>query len=122
MDPSPENTKGRPKTAMDGGVALGLAAAEGAIRLAQKGLRERLPRPLRRGGATKWIGGMPCGVVLAWGGVMHDQALGVIGTLGFGAVAGLRGIACGGLLGLAEDLVLGRPLAALLRLFGNYHQ
>lgn len=99
--------------------ALGLVAAEVSIRLARKGLRGGF---LDRYGvmvATVWIGGMLCGVALAWGGVLHDEALGVIGTLGFGAVASLWGVVCGGVLGLAEALVLGLPLAAALRSFGE---
>jgi hypothetical protein len=98
-------------------VVLGLAAAEIAIRLARKTLDGSF---LDRYGAivaTVWIGGMLCGVVLAWGGVLHDEALGIVGTLGF--VASLWGIVCGGVLGFAEGLVLGLPLAALLRSFGK---
>ena len=103
-------------------IVLGLAAAEIAIRLARKGLRGGFLDRYAVMAATVWIGGMLCGVALAWGGVLHDEALGVIGTLGFGAVASLWGIVCGGVLGLAEGLVLGLPLAALLHSCGKEHR
>ena len=62
---------------------------------------------------------MLCGAALAWGRLLHDEALGVIETLGFGTVATLWGMTCGGVLGLAEGLVLGLPLAAVLGAFGK---
>ncbi len=68
---------------------------------------------------TVWIGGMLCGVALAWGGVLHDEALSIAGTTGFGAVASLWGIFRGGVVGLTEGLILGIPLAALLGSFGK---
>jgi hypothetical protein len=43
----------------------------------------------------------------------------MVGTVGFGAVASLWGIVCGGALGLAEGLVLGLPFAAVLGTFGK---
>jgi hypothetical protein len=62
---------------------------------------------------------MLCGVALASGGVLRDEAPGVVGTVGFGAVAGMWGIICGGLPGLVEGLILGLPLAAVLGSFGK---
>lgn len=101
---------------------LGLTAAEISLRLAAKALRGSFLDRYAALAATVWIGGMLCGVALASGGVLRDEALGVIGTLGFSAVASLWGIVCGGVLGLAEGLVLGLPLAALLGSFGKEHQ
>jgi hypothetical protein len=101
---------------------LGLAAAEIALRLAAKALRGSFLDRYAALAATVWIGGMVCGVALASGGVLRDEALGVIGTLGFGTVASLWGIVCGGVLGLAEGLVLGLPLAALVGSFGKERQ
>lgn len=99
--------------------ALGLAAAEISLRLAAKSLRGSFLDRYAALAATVWIGGMLCGVALASGGVLRDESLGVVGTLGFSAVASLWGIICGGVLGLAEGLVLGLPLAALLGAFGK---
>jgi hypothetical protein len=101
---------------------LGLAAAEISLRLAAKALRGSFLERYAALAATVWIGGMLCGVALASGGVLRDEALGVVATIGFGAVASLWGIICGGVLGLAEGLVLGLPLAASLGLFGKEHQ
>ncbi len=101
---------------------LGLTAAEISLRLAAKALRGGFLDRYAALAATVWIGGMLCGMALASGGVLRDEALGVIGTLGFSAVASLWGIVCGGVLGLAEGLVLGLPLAALLGSFGKVHQ
>ena len=93
---------------------LGLVAAEVAIRRARKPLVGNFLDRYAAVAATVWIGGMLCGVALAWGGVLHDEALGIAGTIGFGAVASLWGVICGGILGLAEGLVVGLPLAAVL--------
>jgi hypothetical protein len=101
---------------------LGLAAAEISLRLAAKALRGSFLERYAALAAKVWIGGMLCGVALASGGVLRDEALGVIGTLGFGTVASLWGIVCGGVLGLAEGLVLGLPLAALVGSFGKERQ
>ena len=101
---------------------LGLTAAEISLRLAAKALRGSFLDRYAALAATVWIGGMLCGVALASGGVLRDEALGVVGTLGFSAVASLWGIVCGGVLGLVEGLVLGLPLAALLGSFGEEHQ
>src|SRR3712207_5981038 len=90
---------------------LGLTAGEISLRLAAKALRGSFLDRYAALAATVWIGGMLCGVALASGGVLRDEALGVIGAVGFGAVASLWGIVCGGVLGLAEGLVLGLPLA-----------
>jgi hypothetical protein len=98
---------------------LGLAAAEVALRHAAKALRGGFLDRYAAMVAAVWIGGMLCGVALASGGVLRDEALGVAGTVGFGAIASLWGIICGGLLGLMEGLVLGLPLAALSGLFGK---
>jgi hypothetical protein len=98
---------------------LGLAAAEVALRLARKSLEGGFLDRYAAMAATVWIGGMLCGVALAWGGVIHDEALGMAGTVGFGAVASMWGIFCGGVLGLAEGLILGLPLAAVLGPFGK---
>lgn len=98
---------------------LGLAAAEVALRLARKPLEGGFLDRYAAMAATGWIGGMLCGVAFAWGGFLHDEALGIAGTVGFGAVASLWGIFCGGVLGLAEGLVLGLPLAAALGSFGK---
>jgi hypothetical protein len=92
---------------------LGLAAAEVALRHATKALRGGFLDRYAAMVATVWIGGMLCGVALASGGVLRDEALGVVGTVGFGAVTSLWGVVCGGVLGLAEGLILGLPLAAL---------
>ena len=101
---------------------LGLAAAEAALRLAKKPLQGNFLDRYAATTATVWIGGMLCGVALASGGVLHDEALGVAGTVGFGAIASLWGIICGGLLGLIEGLILGLPLAAVLGSFGKGNQ
>ena len=101
---------------------LGLAAAEVALRHAAKALRGGFLDRYAAMAAAVWIGGMLCGVALASGGVIRDEALGMAGTVGFGAVASLWGIICGGLLGLMEGLVLGLPLAALSGLFGKRAQ
>lgn len=98
---------------------LGLAAAEITIRLARKALKAGFLDRYAAMVTTVWIGGMICGVALAWGGVLHDEALGIVGTLGFGAVATLWGLICGTFLGLAEGLLLGLPLAAVIGLFGK---
>jgi hypothetical protein len=102
--------------------ALGLASAEVALRHSAKALRGGFLDRYAAMAATVWIGGMLCGVALASGGVIRDEALGMAGTVGFGAVASLWGIICGGLLGLMEGLVLGLPLAALSGLFGKRAQ
>jgi hypothetical protein len=99
--------------------ALGLASAEVALRHAAKALRGGFLDRYAAMAATVWMGGMLCGVALASGGVLRDEALGIGGTVGFGAVASLWGIVCGGALGLAEGLVLGLPLAAVLGAFGK---
>ena len=93
---------------------LGLTAAEISLRLAAKALRGSFLDRYAAMAATVWIGGMFCGVALASGGVLRDEALGIVGTVGFGAVASLWGILCGGALGLAEGLVLALPIAAVL--------
>jgi hypothetical protein len=93
---------------------LGLASAEVALRHAAKALRGGFLDRYAAMAATVWMGGMLCGVTLASGGVLRDEALGIGGTVGFGAVASLWGIVCGGALGLAEGLVLGLPLAVLV--------
>ncbi len=98
---------------------LGLAAAEVAIRHAANDLRGGFLDRYAAVAATVWIGGMFCGVALASGGVLQDEALGIVGTVGFGTVASLWGIVCGGALGLAEGLVLGLPFAAVLGTFGK---
>ena len=98
---------------------LGLAAAEIALRHAADALRGGFLDRYAAVAATVWIGGMFCGVALASGGVLRDEALGIVGTVGFGAVASLWGIVCGGAWGLAEGLVLGLPLAAVLGTFGK---
>jgi hypothetical protein len=98
---------------------LGLAAAEVALRHAARALRGGFLDRYAAVAATVWIGGMSCGVALASGGVLQDEALGIVGTVGFGAVASLWGIVCGGALGLAEGLVLGLPFAAVLGTFGK---
>jgi hypothetical protein len=105
----------RPERARAGG-RRDLAQAGG------EGPTGQLSRPLRRVGGDGVDRGMLCGVALASRGVLRDEALGVIGTLGFSAVASLWGIVCGGVLGLAEGLVLGLPLAALVRSFEKEHQ
>jgi hypothetical protein len=101
---------------------LGLTAAEISLRLAAKALRGSFLDRYAALAATVWIGGMLCGMALASGGVLRDEALGVVGTLGFSAVASLWGIVCGGVLGLVEGLVLGLPLAALVGSFEKEHQ
>jgi hypothetical protein len=93
---------------------LGLAAAEIALRHAADALRGGFLDRYAAVAATVWIGGMFCGVALASGGVLRDEALGIVGAVGFGAVASLWGILCGGALGLAEGLVLALPIAAVL--------
>lgn len=93
---------------------LGLAAAEVTLGLARKSLGGGFLDRYAAVAATAWIGGMFCGVALALGGVLHDEALGAAGTVGFCAIAGLWGIVCGGLLGVVEGLILGLPLAAVL--------
>ena len=98
---------------------LGLAAAEIALRHAADALRGGFRDRYAAVAATVWIGGMFCGIALASGGVLRDEALGVVGTVGFGAVASLWGIVCGGALGLAEGLMLSLPLAAVLGTFGK---
>ncbi len=98
---------------------LGLAAAEFAIRLARNLLEGGFLDRYAAMATTVWIGGMLYGVALAWGGVLHDEALGIAGTAGFGAVASLWGVLVGEVVGLAEGLVLGLPLAAVLGLFGD---
>jgi hypothetical protein len=98
---------------------LGPTAAEVALGHAAKALRGGFLDRYAAMAATVWIGGMLCGVALASGGVLRDESLGIGGTLGFGAVASLWGILCGGVLGLAEGLVLGPPLATLLASFGK---
>ncbi len=98
---------------------LGLAAAEVALRHAANALRGGFLDRYAAVAATVWIGGMFCGVALASVGVLRDEALGIVGTVGFGAVASLWGIVCGGALGLAEGLVLGLPFAAVLGTFGK---
>ena len=55
---------------------------------------------------------MLCGVALAWGGILHDEALGAIGLIG--AVASLWGVVCGRVLGRDEGLVLGLPSQSCL--------
>src|SRR3712207_2838639 len=74
---------------------LGLAAAEVALRHAARALRGGFLDRYAAVAATVWIGGMFCGVALASGGVLQDEALGIVGTVGFGAVASLWGIVCG---------------------------
>jgi hypothetical protein len=59
---------------------------------------------------------MICGVALASGDVLRDEALGLAGTVGFSAIASLWGIVCGGLVGLIEGLFLGLPVATILGL------
>lgn len=98
---------------------LGLVAAELTIRRARKPLAGNFLDRYAAMAATVWIGGMLCGVALAWGGVLHDQALGLVGTIGFGAVASLWGVICGGVLGIGEGLMLGLPLAVALGWFGE---
>jgi hypothetical protein len=94
----------------------GLAAAEVALRLAKKPLEGGFQDRYAATVATVWIGGMLCGLVLASGGVLRDEALGLTGTIGFGAIASLWGIVCGGLVGLIEGLILGLPVATVLGL------
>lgn len=96
---------------------FGLAAAEVSLRLARKSLQGGFLDRYAAMAATVWIGGMLCGVALAWGGILHDEALGIVGMLGAGAVASLWGVLVGGVLGLAEGLILGLPLAAVLGSF-----
>jgi hypothetical protein len=70
---------------------LGLAAAEVALRHAANALRGGFLDRYAAVAATVWIGGMFCGVALASVGVLRDEALGIVGTVGFGAVASLWG-------------------------------
>ena len=100
-------------------IVLGLVAAEVTIRRARKPLVGNFLDRYAAMAATVWIGGMFCGVALAWGGVLHDEALGLVGTIGFGAVASLWGVICGGVLGIGEGLMLGLPLAVVLGWFGQ---
>jgi len=101
---------------------LGLAAAEVTIRRARKTLEGRFLDRYAAMAAPVWIGGMLCGVALASSGVLRDEALGLVGTVGFGPVASLWGVICGGVLSLAEGLVLGLPLAAILGSFREEHR
>lgn len=68
---------------------LGLASAEVALRHADKALRGGFLDRYAAMVATVWVGGMLCGVALASGGVLRDEALGIGGTVRFGAVASL---------------------------------
>ena len=56
---------------------------------------------------------------LASGGVLRDEVLGVVGTVGFGTIARLWGIILGGPLSFVEGLILEFPLSAVLGLFGR---
>lgn len=98
---------------------LGLVAAEVTLRSAGKALRGRFLDRYAAMAATVWIGGTLCGMALASGGLLRDETLGIVGKVGFGAVASLWGMVCGAALGLAEGLVLGLPLATVLVAFGR---